>query len=492
MNITDDIWAWARKSPDAPAILTARGTLSFAELDRAVSAGVRAFSEAGLKPGDRAGIHSQNQIQYLITFLALARMGVALFAFRFNDAARNRQQLARGLKISVIVTDAQSKWDAAAFSFVPPPPGRLAQLKEFSVADCPGAEDGDLPFLFVATSGSTGTPKLGVSPHKQYRPRLIPSAHEPAGPGTRLLSMINLTFLGATQLAFRCLAAGGCVCLYLGGKIEGLVRFIAGQDINYLFSTPAHASLLLDITKEGKVLFPELAAYRIGTAMVPEELRKRIQQLITPNLYIAYGITEISGVAMAPPNLVRNVAGVVGSIEPGVELLITDADGNPLAPGEAGRVRLKSPGMLTGYIDAPEETAAAFKDGWFHSGDIAELTSDGLLIHHGRSDDLMIFDGINIFPAEIEHALLQNPAVAEAASFPVDAGARGEMPYAAAVVNSPISPKRLLTHCRSILGARAPRRVVIVPKLPTSSDGSVQKNALSEFYEKRNKKPVQE
>ena len=200
MNITDDIWAWARKSPDAPAILTARGTLSFAELDRAVSAGVRAFSEAGLKPGDRAGIHSQNQIQYLITFLALARMGVALFAFRFNDAARNRQQLARGLKISVIVTDAQSKWDAAAFSFVPPPPGRLAQLKEFSVADCPGAEDGDLPFLFVATSGSTGTPKLGVFSHKQYRPRLIPSAHEPAGPGTRLLSIINLTFLAPPSL----------------------------------------------------------------------------------------------------------------------------------------------------------------------------------------------------------------------------------------------------------------------------------------------------
>ena len=82
--------------------------------------------------------------------------------------------------------------------------------------------------------------------------------------------------------------------------------------------------------------------------------------------------------------------------------------------------------MVSGYIDALEETARNFQEGWYHTGDLAEFTADGALIHHGRADDVMIFDGININPAEIENTLLRHPAVAEASAFALYSTVRGD------------------------------------------------------------------
>ena len=161
---------------------------------------------------------------------------------------------------------------------------------------------------------------------------------------------------------------------------------------------------------------------------------------------------------------------------------VVNEEGETLPPGHTGRIRAKGPGMLKGFIGEPAGTAEAFKGDWFYSGDLGELTADGQLIHHGRADDMMIFDGINIYPVEIENALLHHPAVAEVSAFSIRSVERGDIPVAAVEIKSKVSEDELRSHCRSWLGAHTPRRLMIVPKIPRNDVGKILKNELVSLF----------
>jgi acyl-CoA synthetase (AMP-forming)/AMP-acid ligase II len=150
-------------------------------------------------------------------------------------------------------------------------------------------------------------------------------------------------------------------------------------------------------------------------------------------------------------------------------------------PGEPGEIRLRAPGMARAYHDDPEETALRFRGGWFHPGDLASRRADGQMIIHGRADDMMILNGINIYPAEIEAALERHPAVANAAALPVRSTAHGEIPVAAVELlpGAAASRAELLAFARARLGLRAPRRVLVLERLPRSPQGKVLKREIA-------------
>ena len=206
---------------------------------------------------------------------------------------------------------------------------------------------------------------------------------------------------------------------------------------------------------------------------------------LTPNLYIGYGSSESGVISVARPESVRSIPGVVGNVVPGMEVQIIDDDGQPLPPGSVGKVRLRSSGMVSGYVNDAAETARIFRDGWLYPGDLAEYTPAGELIHHGRADDVMILDGINISPAAIENTLLQHPAVAEAAAFPIPSVQRGDLPIAAVATKSRASRDELLSHCRAHLGTHAPIGLMIVPKLPRNAEGKVRKEELVQLFQRQ-------
>src|SRR6185295_478815 len=166
---------------------------------------------------------------------------------------------------------------------------------------------------------------------------------------------------------------------------------------DYLAGGPVHAAALLMVAgKKGTVLFPQVNAFRVSTTLIPEPMREEIRERLTPNLFIFYGATEVGSLTLATPEIVARVPGVVGFPVRGVEMQVIDADGRPLPAGRPGLVRARSAGMIREYLDDPAETSRVFRNGWFHSSDLAEFTPEGALIHHGRADDLMIYDGINI------------------------------------------------------------------------------------------------
>ena len=137
------------------------------------------------------------------------------------------------------------------------------------------------------------------------------------------------------------------------------------------------------------------------------------------------------------------------------------------------------PGFARSYLDDPAATARAFRDGWYYPGDLGFLAPEGALFLKGRADDLINYDGTKIYPADIELALQQHPAVAEAAAFPVLVDGFRQRPVAAVLLKAPATPDELLAFGRERLGMRSPRDVHIVHEFPRNAVGKVLKRELA-------------
>jgi len=428
-----------------------------------------------------------DQHRHLVSSLALARLGVGQIAFSVSDPPRLRQDFTRRLGLVAIISDRPEHPDTPV-PVIEPPFRDSRDLKALKPIQFDATDDATVPLLVLRTSGtSTGIPKLGLLTHAAARPRIAAKGFAlPEGPGSRYLSLGDLTFNSVKTRAFHCVLSGGCLVHHRGRQDPpSVVDLIATHRVNYVSCSPAQASSFLDLAKENELLLPGVQAFRVGSSFVAQPLREAIQNRLTPNLFIAYGITEVGTVSIAPPALVRNILGVVGGLVPGLCAEVVDEEMTPLPSREAGRLRIKGAGMLHGYFDSPEESARAFQEGWFYSDDRVEFTRDGNLIYYCRMDDVMIFDGININPGEIENVLLQHPAVSEAAAFSMADGVHGDVPFAAVVSRSAVSEGTLLSYCGSRLGAHAPQGVFVVSALPRNAAGKVIKNDLRGMFGKK-------
>lgn len=486
-NITTAITDWAREAPTAPAILTATATLNFGQLDRAINWTADLFKRAGLASGDLVGLQLAGQIQQVITSLALARLGVGQIAFNPSDGPQFQPELKRHLSLAAIITDQPSKNGDVAPA-VQAPPDTLSDLKSLPVVTFEPADAGALPYFILHTSGTSASrPKLGMIDQQLGKLRDRASGHKlPNGPGCIFLTLGDVAFQSMKRRAMAILYSGGCVALRAGTEnISQLIEFIGSGGINYLSGTPVHASALLQEAPAGPVLLPKVNAFRMSSTLIADSLREDILDRLTPNLFISYGITEFGTVTIATPGQVAAIPGVVGELVPGCDADIADDRGRRLPAGEPGHLRVKSDTLISGYLDDPTASEKLFNDGWFDTGDLVTMTPKGCLIHHGRADDIMILDGINIHPAEIESALLRHPAVAEAAAFAMPADIHGDLPMVAVVLNKKVSVRMLTNFCRTEFGLRRPRGVMILDALPRNAAGKVLRSQLIAEYQRR-------
>jgi acyl-coenzyme A synthetase/AMP-(fatty) acid ligase len=264
-----------------------------------------------------------------------------------------------------------------------------------------------------------------------------------------------------------------------GLPLDRTADFVKRARVTRINCTPVHLHVLCALAEKAHgLLLPELRALEVLGSTVTEDLRQRIRQKVSANLYVTYSTTESGVVSVAPPQ--ARIADTVGTLLPGIELQIVDTGDRPLARNEVGIIRIRAPGAIAGYLDDAEATAKAFRGGWFYPGDIGALTEDEQLLFKGRADDMMIYDGINIYPAEIESVLAAHEAVAEAAAFPVASDAHQDVPVAAVKLRAPAAESDLIAYCRSRLGARAPQRVLTVTEFPRNAAGKIMKRELAQ------------
>jgi long-chain acyl-CoA synthetase len=226
---------------------------------------------------------------------------------------------------------------------------------------------------------------------------------------------------------------------------------------------------------------PRLRFCISGGAPQPPAVLEAFEARYGITIYEGYGPTECSPVlTVNPPGGLRKV-GSVGPAIPDVEIRIVDEAGRPLAAGEIGEITARGPNVMLGYLNRPEETAEAIRDGWYHTGDLGRMDEDGYVYIVDRKTDLILVGGLNVYPSEVERVLGTHPAVAEAAVVGVSDALRGESVVALVIPRDgqAVSPSELLQWCRQRLANyKVPRTIQLVPDLPRTVTGKVLKSAL--------------
>jgi acyl-coenzyme A synthetase/AMP-(fatty) acid ligase len=267
-----------------------------------------------------------------------------------------------------------------------------------------------------------------------------------------------------------------------------LLKMCRTLAIDHLTIAVPHAHALTKPLVKTGIAFPRLPwlkSLSIGSAPISEELRADLKTYISPNLCVVYGTNELGAVCFADPATQVKYPGTIGKPGDGMEVEIVDDDDQRCKPDQIGNMRLRAAGMLEAYVGDTEISRRAFRDGWYYPGDMASMTEDGSIMFKGRSDDLIIFNGINIYPREIELALEQHPAVQEAAAFPFRGAHGAELPGCAVILKSELEVSILEAHSMELLGVCRPRLICVVADFPKNAAGKILKRELADLAANR-------
>ena len=329
----------------------------------------------------------------------------------------------------------------------------------------------------MQSSGTTGITKFSELSHFSANDRFIRflSLYE-CNHEDIFFALSRLDFPVAKQRLIFSLIAGAAVFISTFRSITAnLVTLLNQHQISLACGTPSHLTQLIAIG----IPIPSLRAFEARSAFINEKLRLDFKSKINHNLYIVYGTNEGDALALASPTLQRQVPNTVGIATKLIEIEIVDMHHTPQPPFETGEVRVRGPGLVTKYLNNLAANSKSFKDGWFYPGDLGYLTKEGALILQGRKDDMMIFDGMNIYPAEIENVLSSHPAVKEVAAFPLKHERFQEVPVAAVTLNEAVTEKDLIEFCKTPLGIKHPKRIFILKEFPRNQIGKILKRELS-------------
>jgi acyl-coenzyme A synthetase/AMP-(fatty) acid ligase len=230
----------------------------------------------------------------------------------------------------------------------------------------------------------------------------------------------------------------------------------------------------------GGARLPPFTRIVTGGSRVPGSLRRQIKSSLTESLFVLYAASEVGVISVATPDQHDRYPEGVGVPAADALVEIVDAEGRPVQAGEIGEIRVRRSGMATEYL-ADYGRSSNFNTGWFYPRDLVSMRDGEPMIFHGRADDVMILNGVNIFPAAIEDFLESQPGVLEAIAYPVKSRVHGEIPVAAVVIEHGGKPEvaHLLDLCRNALGIRAPREIFIVDRIPRNAAGKPLRRELA-------------
>ncbi|MFO1198754.1 MAG: class I adenylate-forming enzyme family protein [Burkholderiaceae bacterium] len=483
MNIADLLGEQHALRPDAPAVIRGGETVGYAALDDWVWRTAAALRDRGVTPGEVVATHFVDELHGLVATLALARVGASVFTLAVSDPALAREREAASVGAARLLTD-----DAGAHAAGLAPcvvdldaiRSGTAPVDASVRADAPAA-----PWLILTGSGSTGRPKRMHLHHRTtFERNAVQRDAMPIAPGERVLCMASVEFGLTKQRYVEAIAFGATVVMY-DRATEGPLAVCRAHSVDVLHASVFHVESLLARVPADRVRVLEgLRVLRIGSSFVSDSLKQRAMRTLTPNVYVIYALNELGIASVARPEDFtpgRTRPGSVGRPPSLIELQVVDAQGEPVPDGTVGLIRVRGPGLVDGYAGDPEASASAFRGGWFYPGDLGVRSPQGDLVFSGRADQMMILDGINIYPAEIENALMSHPAVRDAAAFPLASELHHQVPVCVVVLDDAagVDANSLRQWARERLGARAPRRVIRVAEIPRNESGKLQRAELA-------------
>ena len=453
-----------------------------------------ALDAAGARRGARVAVLSENRAEYLELFLAAAMTGavVACQNWRLAPAELARclelveptvtfvsprhapalgQLAALGRAAAPVVFGADYETQlAAAPSFSPPPDGG------------PAAED---PLLILYTSGTTGTPKGAVISHRAEIARnLVIMAEYGISPGETFAAWSPLYHMGAVDWSLGTLMTGGKVVIVDGFDAARLARLVETEALGWLLLMPGMVGKLADELTTRGVRAKSVKLCGVMADLVPPAEIARITTLLGAPYANTFGATETGCPPCSSNRIPVGVAPTRLSKEqsPFCEVRLVDADDRDVPDGTPGELCLRGPTLFSGYFRADAVNAHEFRGGWFHMGDVFVRGPDGKLDFVDRVKYLIKSGGENIYPAEIERVLLQDPRVAEAAVVRRPDPKWGEVPVAFVARRDPLlTVEDLQRLCRrELAGYKQPKAIIFIEEheFPRSASGKIQRQEL--------------
>ena len=450
----------------------------------------------GVQPGDRVAILSHNNFRYFEVNLACVYAGIILIPLNHRLAAKETDGILARTEVRLLFR--ALPYDAKgvpAVTFEDHDPPGAANDYEMMIASCTPlahaheAKLDDTAQIFF-TSGTTGEPKGACLTNRN----LLATAYdtvtslELTGDDVWLHAPPMFHLVDATAIWGVTLVGGRHVTEHFDP------RTFATTIHRHKVTQTALPPTLLDMVLRAGIEhenFKSLNRLSFGGAPMPEPLFRKLSESFGCPLTQSYGATEVSGgvCQQLPRDLKRNggkFTNSVGQPLPHINVRIIDDHGNPLPSGSIGEIAVNGARVMAGYWRNDNATQAAIPDGWYRTGDLGRCDDEGHYAIVGRKKDMIITGGENVYPMEVENALLEHTAVAEAAVFGVPSERWGEEVRAVIHANPgvKISPEELIEHCRTLIGGyKVPKGISISPEpLPKSGPGKIAKSIVRAHY----------
>jgi long-chain acyl-CoA synthetase len=493
VNVAQFLRQWALRAPDRVAVVDRAGEraeVTYGELDGRARRFAAWLEGAGITPGDRVALLAANDADFVAAFMGIAYAGAVVVLvpilsappevrFRIQHAGcrvlvhdRARLALAREAAEGSSVTLCESPLIA--------PGGQIE-----TPADLPP----DATAMILYTSGTTGAPKGACITHASLATHTAAIVHHVLGfdAETRVLGVLPLTHSYGVRMTL-------LAPFYAGGRVVLLPRFEARralevareERVTWLPAVPTMLAGLAAVPPSAETApWPELGGCLSAGAPLPEDVRARAEARLGAEIRQGYGLTEATFTTIdARPDAPR--PGTVGRAVFGVEVAIVDDAGARVPAGVSGEVVVRGQNVMARYLDDDAGTAAAFRDGWLCTGDVGHLDADGALTIIGRTKDLILRGGQNVYPSEVEAVLDDHPDVAEAAVVGIPHAYYGEEVVAVLRLEAGAALDRpgLDAFCRARLAAyKVPRAYALVDGMPLGPSHKVQKRTLRKWLQ---------
>jgi acyl-CoA synthetase (AMP-forming)/AMP-acid ligase II len=508
LHLTQVIHQNLQQRPNAVATVFQGRERTHAQLADRVARLAAGLKGLGVQPGDRVGLLSANSDRYVEMYLAVwwagaavnpinTRWSAAEIAFSLDDCETavlcvddnfvgllgELKAQSSALKSVIHATDKQASAGLIDYE------GLIAASEP---APFEGGSGDDLAGVFY-TGGTTGKPKGVMLSHSALTLNalmlLVACPFDDTAVPLQNLPMFHLAGL---SFLLRGLMRGCRLVILPGFTPASVFTAVAEHRLTHVMMVPTMLQMLADDASMRQYDLSSVVWVGYGASPISEAVLKRVSDMF-PNaeLFQGYGMTEVAaGLSLLTgrdhqPGDPRGRMRSAGQALSTVELRIVDPEGRALPLGEVGEIAARTPCLMKGYWNRPEETAAALREGWFRTGDAGRLDADGFLYIVDRVKDMIVSGGENVYSAEVENALARHPAVAANAVIGIPHERWGEQVHAVVVLKpgAAATQEELQAHCKSLIaGYKCPRSVEFRDALPLSGAGKILKTELRAPY----------
>jgi long-chain acyl-CoA synthetase len=424
MNVADLFAEAALYYPEKKALIFGARSFTYSEMNRIINTLARYLTGIGVSKGDRVSIYMANRPEWILFYYAIAKIGAISVCV---PGAYKREEMKE------VVNDSLSSVLISSEELIPqfPDPESIPLIRKAIIVErdeilqtamrgeiTPGSAievetSGDDATAILYTGGTTGTPKGAMLTHRN----LLYSAQNVAYHERMVSDDVGVCFMPLNHVFAQChilhtfFASCATLLLFPGFDMDKVVAAVIEHKVTRFYAVPTIFIRFLNNPESRKHLRGIRYVFSGGTSMPAEIVRQWVDAFGIP-IHEAYGMTEAASLVTFN-HLFRHKIGSIGMPAGIIEVKVVDANDKEAKQGEQGEIIIRGPNVMKGYFEQPQETAAALRNGWLHSGDVGVFDPEGYLYIVDRIKDIIITGGENVFPKEVEDLLHQHRAVNE-------------------------------------------------------------------------------